>query len=161
MPPSCAAIIRPRYTAKWGRNMAERTDAPATLLMTKGGDARIVLKPESGLNKYYSAPRPSDVLAYASSTANDISADAFAHVEARLREVAPAGELSPARYAEALEALRGRIRRAYEVGEDVAIMFAPSGTDLDYVALACTGGKAPNGTHTILLGADEVGSGCI
>ena len=161
MPPSCAAIIRPRYTAKWGRNMAERTDAPATLLMTKGGDARIVLKPESGLNKYYSAPRPSEVLAYASSTANDISADAFAHVEARLREVAPAGELSPARYAEELEALRGRIRRAYEVGEDVAIMFAPSGTDLEYVALACTGGKAPNGTHNILLGADEVGSGCI
>ena len=79
----------------------------------------------------------------------------------RLREVAPAGELSPARYAEALEALRGRIRRAYEVGEDVAIMFAPSGTDLEYVALACTGGKAPKGTHNILLGADEVGSGCI
>lgn len=141
--------------------MAERTDAPATLLMTEGGDARIVLKPEGGLNKYYSAPRPSDVLAYASSTANDISAEAFAHVEAKLREIAPGGELSPASYAEALEALRGRIRRAYEVAEDVAIVFAPSGTDLEYVALACTGGKAPRGTHNILLGADEVGSGCI
>ena len=141
--------------------MADQTDAPATLLMTTGGDARIVLKPEGGLNKYYSAPRPSDVLAYASSTANDISADAFAHVEAKLREIAPSGELSAAGYAKALEGLRARIRRAYGVTEDVAIVFAASGTDLEYVALACTGGKAPKGTHNILLGADEVGSGCI
>ena len=64
-------------------------------------------------------------------------------------------------YAERLEALRGRIRRAYGVAEDVAVVFAPSGTDLEYVALACVAGKAPGSTHAILLGADEVGSGCI
>jgi hypothetical protein len=141
--------------------MAEPTDAPATLLMTTGGDARIVLNPETGLNKYFSAPRPSDVLAYASSTANDISPAAFAHVEARLREIAAEGELSAQGYAGALEALRGRIRGAYAIPDDVAVVFAPSGTDLEYVALACTGGKAAAGTHNILLGADEVGSGCI
>lgn len=141
--------------------MAERTDAPATILMTTGGDARIVLKPKTGLNKYHSAPRPSDVLAYASSTANDISSDAFAHVEELLREIAPGGELSGRFYAEALEGLRGRIRRAYLLPDDVAVVFAPSGTDLEYVALACTAGKAKGGTHNILLGADEVGSGCI
>ena len=141
--------------------MAERTDAPATILMTTGGDARIVLKPETGLNKYFSAPRPSNVLAYASSTANDISPDAFAHVEARLREIAPDGALSGKAYAAALEALRGRIRRAYDVPDDVAVVFAASGTDLEYVALACTGGRAAAGTHNVLLGADEVGSGCI
>ena len=45
--------------------------------------------------------------------------------------------------------------------DDVAIVFAPSGTDLEYVALACVAGRAPGGTHAILLGADEVGSGCI
>ena len=137
------------------------TDRLATRLMTTGGDARIVLKRETGLNRYYSAPRPSDVLAYASSTANDISAEAFEHVEARLRELAPDGELSGEAYAEALEALRGRIRTAYGVAGDVGIVFAPSGTDLEYVALACVGGKAKGGTHNILLGADEVGSGCI
>ena len=141
--------------------MAERTDAPATLLMTTGGDARIVLMPDTGLNKYHSAPRPTDVVAYASSTANDISPAAFAHVQAVLRDIAPDGELSPAAYAEALESLRGRIRRAYGISDDVAVVFAPSGTDLEYVALACTGGKAAAGTHNMLLGADEVGSGCI
>ncbi len=59
--------------------------------MTTGGDARIVLRRETGLNNYHSAPRPSGVLAYASSTANDISVRAFAHVQA----LALASEIGP------------------------------------------------------------------
>src|SRR6478672_10087130 len=113
----------------------------AARLMTSGGDARLVLNPETGLNRYYSAPRPSAALAYASSTANDVSAAAFARVEAVLAELGAAP--SPAVYAERLEAMRGRIRAAYQVPDDVRIVFAPSGTD------------------AVLLGADEVGSGCI
>ncbi len=134
-----------------------RGDAAA--LMTTGGDARIVLRPETGLNRYHSAPRPSGVLAYASSTANDISAPAFAHVAAYLAGIGPG--LSGPAYAAGLEALRGRIRQAYAVPKDVDIVFAPSGTDLEYVALACAAGRGRAGTHNILLGADEVGSGCI
>jgi hypothetical protein len=127
--------------------------------MTTGGDARIVLRPDSGLNRYHSAPRPSAVLAYASSTANDISAEAFAHVEALLAKMGP--DLSGPDYAHRLEKLRGLIREAYAVPGEVDIVFAPSGTDLEYVALACAAGRASGGTHNILLGADEVGSGCI
>lgn len=131
----------------------------ASRLMTSGGDARLILNPETGLNRYYSAPRPSDALAYASSTANDISAAAFARAEQVLAELgaAPSAET----YAARLEAMRGRIRAAYDVPEDVRIVFAPSGTDLEYVALALVAGRAPAGTHAVLLGADEVGSGCI
>jgi hypothetical protein len=128
-------------------------------LMTAGGDARIVLRPETGLNRYHSAPRPSGVLAYASSTANDISAQAFAHVEGLLAQTGP--DLSGSDYARRLEALRGRIRSAYGVADEADIVFAPSGTDLEYVALACAAGRGSGGTHNILLGADEVGSGCI
>ena len=131
----------------------------AAALMTTGGDARIVLDPETGLNRYHSAPRPSGVLAYASSTANDISAPAFDRVEALLREIGPG--LSGRDYARRLEALRRRIRSAYALANDIDIVFAPSGTDLEYVALACAAGRGPGGTHNILLGADEVGSGCI
>lgn len=123
-------------------------------LLSEGGDARITLDPESGLNKYFSAPYPRRTLAYASSTANDMSEGAFAH----LRQVLEAG--MPA-YAEHLDDLRGRIRAAYGLGEDVGVVFAPSGTDLEYVALAAVAGKAGRGIHNILLGADEVGSGCI
>lgn len=119
-------------------------------LMTTGGDARIVLDPATHRNRYHSAPWPQDVLAYASSTANDISPDAFAHVTA----------LSDAPCAQALDGLRARIRAAYKVPEDVAIVFAASGTDLEYVALACVTDRA-EGLHNILLGADEVGRGCI
>jgi hypothetical protein len=131
----------------------------ATLLMTTGGDARILLDPASGLNRYYSAPRPSEVLAYASSTANDVSAPAFDRAGRVLAEM---GEtLDGAGYAERLEAMRGRIRDAYALSADVGIVFAPSGTDLEYVGLACVEGRGEGGTHNILLGADEVGSGCI
>lgn len=133
------------------------TASDLTRLLTTGGDARIVLNPETGLNRYFSAPRPSDVLAYASSTANDISAEAFAHLL-----TLPVGpELTGVAYAAALEALRRRIRRAYAVADEVDVVFSPSGTDLEYVALACAAGRGGGGTHNILLGADEVGSGCI
>ncbi len=136
-------------------------DSVATSLMTSGGDARIVLRRDTGLNRYFSAPRPSQVLAYASSTANDISVAAFAHVEQTLREIAPDGELSSGDYAVRLDDLRERIRRAYEIPQDVGVVFAPSGTDLEYVGLACTAGMAAGGTHNVLTGAEEVGSGCI
>jgi hypothetical protein len=125
-------------------------EARAASLMTSGGDARIVLTPERHQNRYYSAPYPQDVLAYASSTANDISPDAFARISGF-------GEQD---YAAGLEALRHRIRAAYSVPGNVAIVFAPSGTDLEYVALACVHDRAER-LHNVLLGADEVGSGCI
>lgn len=118
--------------------------------MTTGGDARITLDPVRHINRYFAAPYPQAVLAYASSTANDISADAFDHL---LRS-------PPIGYAAGLDALRGRIRAAYGLPDDVAIVFAPSGTDLEYVALACVADRAP-AIHNILLGADEVGSGCV
>ncbi|HEX2762336.1 MAG TPA: hypothetical protein VHM92_00635, partial [Allosphingosinicella sp.] len=133
------------------------TPSDLTLLMTTGGDARIRLDPATGLNRYHSAPWPSAVLAYASSTANDISSAAFEHVAA----LQIGAHLDPAAYSEALEGLRARIRRAYSVADEVDIVFAPSGTDLEYVALACAAGRGSAGTHNILLGADEVGSGCI
>ena len=124
-----------------------------------GGDARIVLDPGTGLNRYFSGPRPSGVLAFASSTANDISADAYAHVEQVLAGIG--GRLDGGRYADALHGLRARLRTAYALPEDADIVFAPSGTDLEYVALACAAGRAADGTHNILLGANEVGSGCV
>jgi hypothetical protein len=125
--------------------------------MTTGGDARLLLDPATGLNRYHSAPRSSGVLAYASSTANDISAAAFGH----LAGLGIDSRLSGGAYTAALDRLRGRLRAAYSLSPEVDIVFAPSGTDLEYVALACVAGRGERGTHNILLGADEVGSGCI
>ncbi|WP_239805661.1 hypothetical protein [Croceicoccus hydrothermalis] len=134
---------------------ATRDDATkAIALMASGGDARIVLDPATGLNTYMSAPYPRDCLAYASSTANDVSPAGFAHALAALREDAGS-------YGARLDTLRARIRAAYGAAPDHAIAFAPSGTDLEYVALAAVRGRGAGGVHNILLGADEVGSGCI
>src|SRR4051812_44845663 len=92
----------------------------AARLMTQGGDARILLDPGTGLNRYYSAPRPSDVLAYASSTANDISAPAYRRAAQVAAEIGadPSADV----YRDRLETLRARIRRAYGVGDDVAVV---------------------------------------
>src|SRR4030095_1663056 len=86
-------------------------DQDCVQIMTQGGDGRITLDPATGHNKYHSAPGPSRVLAYASSTANDISEGAFARAKAVLAELGSAPSAED--YAEALEALRGRIRAAY------------------------------------------------
>ncbi len=43
---------------------------------------------------------------------------------------------------------------------DVDIVFAPSGTDLEFVALALAAARSQRPVTNILLGQDEVGSGC-
>lgn len=126
----------------------------AIALLSSGGDSRITLDPETGLNKYLSGPYPRTTLAYASSTANDMSRAAFAHVTALAAEGSGDDEAR-------LDSLRARLRAAYRLPDDCAVVFAPSGTDLEYVALACVAGRASGGIHNVLLGADEVGSGCI
>ena len=128
--------------------------------MTRGGDARIVLDTETGLNRYFSAPVPSDVLAFASSTANDLSAEAHAYLSERFATGAAALEAGPA-YARFLDDMRTEVRTAYRLGGEVDIFFAPSGTDLEYVGLLAVAGRRKGGIANFLLGRDEVGSGCI
>jgi hypothetical protein len=128
--------------------------------MTRGGDARIVLNPETGYNRYYSTPYPRDVLAFASSTANDLSADAMAWLQAEVGPGVAELDAGPA-YAAYLDKLRDQLRGAYKLAAETDIFFAPSGTDLEYIALLAVAGKKPSGIANLLLGADEVGSGCI
>ncbi|WP_394700103.1 hypothetical protein [uncultured Parasphingorhabdus sp.] len=128
--------------------------------MSSGGDARITMDPATGLNRYHSSPWPRDIIAYASSTANDISKAAFAHVQSVL---AKHGQRisDPEFYQERLEHLRHTIRTAYDLPQTVQVAFAPSGTDLEYIALLSVKGDHKRPVHNILLGSDEVGSGCI
>ena len=130
------------------------------MIMTNGGDARIVLNADTGLNQYNSTPYPRDVLAFASSTANDISAEAFAWLERTHAD--PARLDDGIVYASHLDDIRARVLRAYSLPQDIEIFFAPSGTDLEYVALLATAGRnGACGIRNLLLGKDEVGSGCI
>lgn len=123
-------------------------------LLASGGDDRIVLDSETALNRYMSAPYPRRALAFASSTANDIRPEAFRHVTRIV-------EQGIGDYSQRLTMLSDRIHRAYGLGDECRIVFAPSGTDLEYVALAAVLNRAPGGIHNVLLGADEVGRGCL
>lgn len=128
-----------------------------------GGDDRLRLDAR-GLNAYGCRPKPAAMTAYSSSTASTISAAAFNAVRAihyDLAERLRAGEPASALYAERLERLRQRLRGVYGLdGQGVDIAFTPSGTDLELVVLAlalAVGGPVTN----ILVGEDEVGSGCV
>lgn len=128
-------------------------------LMTTGGDARILLSPDTGLNRYHSGPYPRDIIAFASSTANDLSADAMAYLEAHFGDAEALND--GAGYESFLDGARQQIRSAYDLLPDIDIFFAASGTDLEYVGLLASAGRAPTGIANLLLGSDEVGSGCI
>lgn len=129
-------------------------------LLASGGDRRIAVSAGGNVNQYGASPFPRAVLGYAASTANDISEAAFAHL-ARMVETWPAGAApSGEHYATQLESLRTRIRAAYSLRRDIAIAFAPSGTDLELFALALTRARNRKPVRNILLGGDEIGSGC-
>ncbi len=139
------------------------TDAIAdhvSRLLTEGGDGRIVPDARSGLNKYLTASRPTRSIAYASSTANHISAPAFAEIQRRYAVLTGAGPIDAHGYADALDRLRTRIAIAFQLPRATDIMFAASGTDLEFVALALARRDGCAGIDNVLLGADEVGSGC-
>ena len=136
---------------------ASADEAAILAAIITGGDDRIRPGPD-GRNKYFATVTPFDGLAYGSSTISSISADALAYLATnwahRLDELATAPG-----YAAALNELRARIEALYGYS-DCEIVIAASGTDLEYVGLAA----APRGAGPIcgiLLGRDEVGSGCI
>ena len=147
--------------------LAQIAERPATIAertmiaMTTGGDERITLNDTTGLNRYRTAPRPDAILSYSSSTANGVSPGAFAAVQRVLEGVAPDGHLSSPTYAEQLDQLRERLRAAYGLPDSVDVVFAASGTDLEYVGLAVARRRDRPHIDNIVLGLSEIGSGCI
>lgn len=129
-------------------------------MLTSGGDRRISVPRGGNTNVYGASPFPRATLGYAASTANDISLDAFRHLETEVARWPAGGLLDALTYRDALEAMRGRLRAAWGLDADTDIVFAPSGTDLEFVALALASARAGAPVTNILLGQDEVGSGC-
>ena len=138
-------------------------DLPTAVLMSAGGDDRITLDEQSGLNSYGCAPEPIRAISYSSSTASSISAAAYAHahsVHHQLRLAVAAGESEGAAYTRFLRSARARIRKVYELAADVDIAFGASGTDLEYLALALAM-QSGQPVANIVVEVDEVGSGCL
>lgn len=135
---------------------------PTAELMALGGDARITLDEQSGLNSYGCAPKPMPAIAYASSTASTVSAGAFAQARAfhfQLQQAARTRTVAEV-YAAGMEEARRRLRHLYGLGETVDIAFGPSGTDLEYLVVA-TAMRGGTQVRNIVVEVDEVGSGCL
>ncbi|BAE51658.1 hypothetical protein [Paramagnetospirillum magneticum] len=118
--------------------MAWDPTQPTDLLLTTGGDERLLVDPESGLNRYGCSPRPRPwAITFASTTATSVSDGAFTHVEGlrrRLAEAAQAGRLDE-EYAAAMEEVRGEIPRQCGTVPGTEAILTPSGTDAEFYAL--------------------------
>lgn len=135
---------------------AQRHAARLARALASGGDRRI--RPDAnGRNQYHASVLPSDALAYGSSTISSISHHAFDTLLHRWRDRL-GRPLRADDYAEGLAILRAKLAHHFGLS-DTGIVFAASGTDLEYVGLAAAHDGRP--LTAILLGRDEVGSGCV
>ena len=138
----------------------------ALALLTAGGDGRLALDPESGLNRYGCGPSPDGAVAgFGSSTCSTVSSAAFAAVErlaGRLSEEA-AREDQTELYSQELGRIRTKL--SWLMGlQDLAglkTILSPSGTDLHRVALALTAAGAASPPLVILPEPYETGGGVI
>jgi hypothetical protein len=138
--------------------------ASTTELLTRGGDARIVLDPSRGLNKYGCAPLPDpDLAGFGSSTASTISTTGFAaavRLSDRLAQAA-GHESASLVYARELDRQRAELADLCGVADlpDLEIVFAASGTDIHLLAAQLAAGERRAPLLAVMMEAAETGSG--
>jgi hypothetical protein len=125
-------------------------------LLAAGGDERIVLDPQTGLNRYGCAASPRDDLAaFGSSTASVISRSAWDAVARSMGRLAAGTS-----YAQEVSGLRERLTRLCGLPEAAAgdLILAASGTDLHLIAAAlASDGASP--LTALLADPAETGRG--
>ncbi len=153
------------------RRVAPHPSAPMALpptetLLVQGGDARLALDPDDGLNRYGCPPSPrprAGSLEFASSTASTISRPAFAAAGALRGHLALACQREPASvvYARELDELRRRLLALNGLSDlpGVDVAFAASGTDLHLIVADLVGGDAASPLLCLSVEPDETGSG--
>jgi hypothetical protein len=136
---------------------------PVEILMQRGGDNRLYVNPETGLNVYGCSHRPRPwAVTFASSTASSISERGYIAAEAVRQRVTLAALRGLGREAVASEAALARreIKSYYRLPPGAEIVLAPSGTDGELFALAIAqldaGGRA---ISNMLIAPEETGSG--
>ncbi|MFZ4698831.1 MAG: hypothetical protein ACOYMG_02160 [Candidatus Methylumidiphilus sp.] len=150
------------------RTIAERLTVPQLpptgQLLLDGGDDRIALNPETGLNKYGCGPLPSQrLLAFGSSTASTISEQAFA-AAGNLRDRL-LGDLSSssceAVYRRELQRVRWELLALCGLDKlpGIEVAIAASGTDLHSLVARMVRRHVSSRTCIIMMDPDETGCG--
>jgi hypothetical protein len=135
--------------------------APLHRLLGGGGDPRLRLSHATGSNEYGCQPFPCpDTLSFASSTATSISERAYQRAaQARDSLMQSAIDLGiDAAFDARIEAMRGELRNHLGLA-NADVVFSPSGTDSQLHALFLTRALLGPALTTIIVAADQTGSG--
>jgi len=136
--------------------------APAETLMSSGGDSRLAVDPETGLNRYSCSHRPRPwAVSFGSSTASSLSERGFGGAEAARCAMMNAllSKQDPDLVQEAMvKNARAGIGGHYGLPED-AVLLSASGTDCELAVLALVAAGTTRSVSSILLAPDETGSG--
>ncbi len=136
---------------------------PTECLLASGGDERLLIDAETGLNRYGCTPwpRPS-VVTFASCTASSLSPGAFAAAEQARHALAAATlETAPSvALAEASDTIGAALLAYFQVADMAEAVLAASGTDAALVVTGLLAAERPGETLTsILMSPSETGSG--
>jgi hypothetical protein len=161
---SAVEIKKLQFTSEFLHRLRfSQSDLPPTeLLLLQGGDGRIALSQESGLNKYGCGPLPDpEGLAFGSSTASTISTAGFAAADRLRNNLVFASRLqSPAAiYRAELDRIRRTLITLCGLSDvtDLDVILGASGTDLHLIAAQAI--SSNNATRIIMIDPAETGRG--
>lgn len=140
---------------------------PVEMLLVQGGDSRLVIDPATGANRYGATPRPRpEAIHFSSSTASSVSDYGFLACDmlrrdllsAHQRQGIPVADLQ-VRAADAIGLELLRLLRLDPTEADVIL--APSGTDLELIAVLLSLAATPEGQSlgNLLIAPEETGRG--
>ncbi|MBR0780719.1 hypothetical protein [Bradyrhizobium iriomotense] len=137
---------------------------PLDTLLVSGGDPRLTLDPNDRVNAYGCAPSPEpEIWNFASSTASVISQAAYdraALAREELMHKCLFDEVEVA-FDARCEGMREELRGHLQLPRRVDIVFSPSGTDSQLHALFLARAVLGAPPVTIVVGADQTGSGMV
>ena len=135
---------------------------PLDTLLVSGGDQRLALDPKDCVNAYGCAPSPApDVWNFASSTASSISQAAYDRAALAREELVHKSLFDEVEIAfdRRCEDMRDELRGYLQLSPRVDVVFSPSGTDSQLHALFLARAVLGAPPVTIVVGADQTGSG--
>jgi hypothetical protein len=135
---------------------------PLDTLLVSGGDARLALDPRDRVNAYGCTADPEpEVWNFASSTASTISQAAYERAALAREELMHKCLFDEVEIAfdARCEDMREELRGHLQLAQRVDIVFSPSGTDSQLHALFLARAALGAAPVTVVVGADQTGSG--
>ncbi len=127
-------------------------------LLVSGGDTRLEIDAKTGRNRYHCSPRPTDVVPFGSCTSSSVTRRGFAAARDAHRVIRASQDWCAAAN-ECANSIRQRLSKLLNLPDEVEIALAPSGTDVELLALTLAAGRCDRPVVNVVVGPTEVGSG--